>query len=72
MNLLNTCTTAELKLLQSVGINIENKEYKKEELERFEYQIEDYIMSHSTKNNDIDRLNNEFSNVLYKMQKHHE
>ena len=58
MNLLNKCTTNEIKLLKNIGINIEDKEYTNEELRRYENQIEDFIMSHSTKNGDISKLSN--------------
>ena len=44
MNLLNKCTTKEIKLLENIGINIENREYTNEELIRYENQIEDFIM----------------------------
>lgn len=64
MNLLNKCTTKEIKLLENIGINVENKEYTNEELRRCESQIEDFIMSHSTKNGDISRLSNKYSSIL--------
>ncbi len=64
MNLLNKCTTNEIKLLKNIGINIEDKEYTNEELRRYENQIEDFIMSHSTKNGDISKLSNQFSSIL--------
>lgn len=64
MNLLNKCTTNEIKLLENIGINIENREYTNEELIRYENQIEDFIMSHSTKNGDISRLSNQYSSIL--------
>ncbi len=64
MNLLNKCTTKEIKLLENIGINIENREYTNEELIRYENQIEDFIMSHSTKNGDISRLSNQYSSIL--------
>lgn len=64
MNLLNKYTTNEIKLLENIGINIENREYTNEELRRYENQIEDFIMSHSTKNGDISRLSNQYSSIL--------
>lgn len=64
MNLLNKCTTNEIKLLENIGINLENKEYTKEELRIYESQIEDFIMSHSTKNGDISRLSNQYNSIL--------
>lgn len=35
MNLLNNCTTNEIKLLENIGINIEDKDYTKEELRNY-------------------------------------
>ena len=64
MNLLNKCTTKEIKLLENIGLNVENKEYTNEELRRYENQIEDFIMSHSTKNGDISKLSNQYSSIL--------
>lgn len=64
MNLLNKCTTKEIKLLENIGINVEDKEYTNEELRRYEYQIEDFIMSHSTKNGDISKLSNQYNSIL--------
>lgn len=64
MNLLNNCTTNELKLLESAGVSIEDREYDNEELERLGYQIEEYIMSHSTKNNEISDLSNKYRSIL--------
>lgn len=31
MNLLNKCTTKELKLLEKIGLDIEDKEYNRKE-----------------------------------------
>lgn len=64
MNLLNKCTTNELKLLENIGINIEDKEYSKEELRKYENEIEEFIMSHSTKNGDISRFINQYNGIL--------
>lgn len=64
MNLLNKCTTKEIKLLENIGINVEDKEYTNEELRRYECQIEDFIMSHSTKNGDISKLSNQYASIL--------
>ena len=64
MNLLNRCTTKEIKLLENIGLNVENKDYTNEELRRYESQIEDFIMSHSTKNGDISRLSNQYNSIL--------
>lgn len=64
MNLLDRCTTNEIELLERAGISVENKEYTKEELRRCESQIEEFIMSHSTKNGDIGRLSNQYNSIL--------
>lgn len=64
MNLLNRCTTKEIKLLENIGLNVENKDYTNEELRRYESQIEDFIMSHSTKNGDISKLSNQYNSIL--------
>lgn len=64
MNLINECTTKELKLLKEIGLNIEDKEYSREELRMFESYIEDYIMSHSIKSDEISVLSNKYSNIL--------
>ncbi len=64
MNLLNKCTTKEIKLLENIGINVEDKEYTNEELRKYECQIEDFIMSHSTKNGDISKLSNQYNSIL--------
>ena len=64
MNLLNKCTTKEIKLLENIGLNVEDKEYTNEELRIYECKIEDFIMSHSTKNGDISKLSNQYSSIL--------
>lgn len=64
MNLLNKCTTKEIKLLENIGLNVEDKDYTNEELRRYESQIEDFIMSHSIKNDDISKLSNQYSSIL--------
>lgn len=68
MNLLNNCTAKEIELIGKAGFIVENKDYTKEELERCESQITDYIMNHSSKNGDIDKLNREYSNIFFKIR----
>ena len=41
----------------------------KNKLERFGYQIEEYIMNHSSKNNVISTLLNQYSGILNKFIK---
>lgn len=69
MNLLNKCTTNEIKLLENIGINVENKEYTNEELRRYEREIEEFIMSHSTKNGDIGKYSSQYNSILSKITK---
>lgn len=64
MNLLNKCTTNEIKLLENIGLNVEDKDYSREELRKYEIYIEEYIMSHSSKNGDISRLSNQYNSIL--------
>lgn len=64
MNLLDKCTTNEIKLLENIGLNVENKDYTNEEIERYEHHITEYIMSQSTKNGDIARLMNQYNGIL--------
>ena len=58
----------ELKLLKNAGINIEkDKEYTTEEKKYIFMEISDFIMSHSSKNGDIAKLQNDYSNILKKL-----
>ena len=54
----------EIKLLENIGLNVEDKDYSKEELRKYEVYIEEYIMSHSSKNGDISRLSNQYNSIL--------
>ena len=67
MNLLKECNENEIKLLQEIGIELEDKEYSNEELRRYEISIEEFIMSHSSKNDDIRRVSNQYNSVLNKI-----
>ena len=67
MNLLKECNENEIKLLQDIGIVLEDKEYSNEELRRYEISIEEFIMSHSSKNDDIRRVSNQYNSVLNKI-----
>lgn len=64
MNLLSKCTDNEINLIKQAGVIIENKDYTEDELKKFGNQMEEYIMSHSSKNNDIDKLQNDFSRIF--------
>jgi len=64
MNLKNKLNEKEIKLLENAGINIEDREYSKQELERCAFNIQDYIMSHSLKNGDINKIINQYNGIL--------
>ena len=68
MNLIEKFTDKEINLINQAGVIIENRDYTKEELEKCQFNIEDYIMSHSSKNGDIDKLNNQYRNILEKIR----
>lgn len=64
MKLQDMCNANELKLIEDAGIRIETRDYSIEELERLGYQIEEYIMNHSSKNNVISNLLNQYNGIL--------
>lgn len=64
MNLLNKCTTKEIELLENIGLNVEDRDYTSEELRKYEREIEEYIMSKSTKTGEISNLMNQYSGIL--------
>ena len=64
MNLKKEFKKEEIELLQVAGVNVEDREYSKEELRKCEMDIEEFIMSHSSKNGDISKLSNQYSEIL--------
>ena len=55
----------EMKLLKKAGINIENKqEYTNEDKKYIFSQVTEFIMSHSSKNGNIGRLQNEYESIF--------
>lgn len=64
MNLLSKFKKEEIKLLEDVGLNVENKEYTKEELRKYEMSIGEFIINHSSKNGDITKLINQYDGIL--------
>lgn len=64
MNLKKEFKREEIELLQVAGINVEDREYSKEELRKCEMNIEEFIMSHSSKNGDISKLSNQYNSIL--------
>ena len=58
----------EIELLKNAGIEIvKDKEYTTEEKEHIFMQVSKYIMSHSSKNGDISKLQNDYSSILNKL-----
>lgn len=64
MNLLKECTSGDIKLIEKVGITLEDKDYNEEELKTCGNEIIDCIMAHSKKNGDIDKLRNQYSSIF--------
>ncbi len=64
MNLIDKCTNKEIELVKNAGINIENKDYSDEELKNIEREISEYIMSHSSKDGSISKLQNEYQSIF--------
>lgn len=64
MNLMKQFSKEEIKLLSNAGIYVEDRDYNKEELRKCELEIEEFIMSHSTKNGDIAKLSNQYDKIL--------
>lgn len=64
MNLMKQFSKEEIELLNNAGIDVEDREYNKEELRKCELEIEEFIMSHSTKNGDIAKLNSQYNSIL--------
>ena len=52
----------DIQLFNEAGINVENKNYTNDEVERLKIKITDYIVSQSTK--DIDKYSKKFSSFL--------
>lgn len=64
MNLYKEFSEKDIELIKKAGINIEDKNYSNEELNKFQTSIIDYIMSASSKNGEIDKRRNQFENVF--------
>ena len=52
----------DIQLFNEAGINVDDKNYTNDEVERFKIKITDYIVSQSTK--DIDKYSKKFSSLL--------
>ena len=69
MNLLNELSKNETNLLKNIGINIEDRNYNQDEARLIENNILEDIWRRSSKNGDIQRANEEYSNILAKLEK---
>ena len=52
----------DIQLFNEAGINVENKNYTNDEVERFKIKVTDFIMSQITK--DIEKYSKKFSSLL--------
>ena len=55
-------SSKDIQLFNEAGINVEDKFYTNDEVERFKIKVTDFIMSKSIK--DIDKYNKKFSRLL--------
>ena len=52
----------DIQLFNEAGINVEDKNYTNDEVERLKIKVTDFIVSQSTK--DIDKYSKKFSRLL--------
>lgn len=64
MNLKVELNEKEIKLLEKAGIYIENRDYDKDEMKRYAFNIQEYIISHSSKNGDINKISLQYNQIL--------
>ena len=55
-------SSKDMQLFNETGINVEDKNYTKDEVERLKISVTDFIVSQST--NDIDKYSKKFSRLL--------
>ena len=56
-------SSKDIQLFNEAGINVEDKNYTNDEVERLKIKVTDFIVSQSTK--DIDKYSKKFSSLLY-------
>ena len=54
----------EINLLEKARVYVEDRDYNKQELERCAFNIQDYIMSHSLKNGDINKIRSQYNKII--------
>jgi len=64
MNLLKKLSENDLKLLENIGICVEDKDYDNFELRGYEMKIEQYIFGQSMKNGDFYRASEKYTDIL--------
>ncbi len=64
MNLINKCTDKEIELMKKAGVCVEDREYSNDDLQKVEREITEYIMSHSSKDGSIGKLQNEYQSIF--------
>ena len=69
MNLLNELSENETNLLKNIGIKIEDRNYNQDEAKLIENDIIEDIFSRSSKNGDIQKANEQYSNIIEKLEK---
>ena len=55
-------SSKDIQLFNEAGINVDDKNYTNDEVERLKIKVTDYIVSQSTK--DIDKYSKKFSRLL--------
>lgn len=68
MNPYEVFDTEEIRKIENIVGTIENREYTREECNKFVHSISEDIMSKSYKNGDMDKTRQEFSGILSKLE----
>lgn len=69
MNLYEKCTTKEKRALEQLGIDVEDREYTDTEIRNCVVEINEHIMSKSSKNGDLSRAMDQYNSILSKLVK---
>ena len=65
----NELSENETNLLKNIGIKIEDRNYNQDEVKLIENDIIDDIFRRSSKNGDIQKANEQYSNIIEKLEK---
>lgn len=69
MNILNEFTVEEKNLLKNIGIVIEDRNYSTDETRIIQNSIIEDIFCRSSKNGDIQKANEQYSNIIEKLER---